>query len=146
MWIEGVPLPPLYGHFLKNCFLKRLKRFFCPKTRVSLCKQNGYGFGGYPSPKLYGQNFRRRGGYVFGGVPSPPFTDKIPNSRIRINDPGAPGFNIQTLRRSAEFNLVVTFCNCLILNILRESIPRNLCRQGFSKGRKIERHQIFECH
>ena len=43
--------------------------FFGPKK--------GYGFGGYPPPPLYGQNFQRIRSYGFGGYPPFPFTDKI---------------------------------------------------------------------
>ena len=51
---------------------------FLLKKHLILVPKRSYGFGGYPPPPLYGQNFQRKGGYGFGGYSSPPpFKDKI---------------------------------------------------------------------
>ena len=49
--------------------------FFAQKHLI-LVKKIGYGFGGYPPPPLYGQNFKQKGGYGFGGYPPPPLRTK----------------------------------------------------------------------
>ena len=45
----------------------------------------GYGYGGYPPPPLYGQNFRQKGSYGFGGYPPPPLRTKSAKKYLKFS-------------------------------------------------------------